>query len=125
MELFFGWLIFSGVVAYIASSRGRLATDYFLLSVLLSPIIGLIILLAKSNLAEETKKLRLHREEQDRQIEVLEAIKKQESAVGSVRENTVASTQLIADELEKLANLRDKGLLTNEEFEARKTMLLR
>lgn len=32
--------------------------------------------------------------------------------------------ELIADELSKLAQLRDQGVLTNDEFNARKTLLL-
>jgi len=32
--------------------------------------------------------------------------------------------ELIADELSKLAQLRDQGVLTNDEFNARKALLL-
>ncbi|MDP3422932.1 MAG: SHOCT domain-containing protein [Burkholderiaceae bacterium] len=123
MELFLGWLILSSVVAYIASSRGRLALDYFLLSVLLSPLVGLIVLLTKSNLAEEAKKARIRREDQDRQIEALKSAQNIGPSVHAPGEGT-SSSKLVADELEKLANLRDRGVLTEDEFQTRKSLLL-
>jgi hypothetical protein len=39
------WLILAGVVGWLATTRGKGFWTYFLLSVLLSPLIGLIILL--------------------------------------------------------------------------------
>lgn len=125
MGFFFGWLIFSGVVAYIASSRGRLAFDYFLLSVLLSPLVGLVILLTKPNLVEESKKTRLRREEQERQIEALRSAQGPGAQDDALRLDPAASGRLVADELEKLANLLAKGVLTAEEFQARKALLLK
>ncbi len=124
MELFLGWLIFSGVVAYIASSRGRLALDYFLLSALLSPLVGLIVLITKSNLVEEARKTRIRREDQDQHIEALKSAQTLGASVEASGQRT-GSSQLVADELEKLANLRDKGVLSEEEFQARKSLLLK
>lgn len=49
MELFFGWVIFSMVVGFIASSKGRSAFGFFLLAIFLSPIIAGIIVLAVQN----------------------------------------------------------------------------
>lgn len=43
MEIFFGWLIFSVVSGAIASAKGRSGIGYFLLSIVLSPIVGLIL----------------------------------------------------------------------------------
>ncbi len=125
MGFFFGWLIFSGVVAYIASSRGRLAFDYFLISVLLSPLIGLVILLTKPNLTEEAKKTRLRREDQDWQID---AMKSTQGSAGHDEVSKLAPSaagMLVADEIEKLASLLNKGALTDEEFQARKSLLLK
>lgn len=42
MEIFFGWIIFSIVVGVIASARGRSGIGYFFLSLILSPLIGLL-----------------------------------------------------------------------------------
>ena len=43
------WFFFCGLVAVVASGRGRSAFGFFLLSVILSPLIGLIIALVVSN----------------------------------------------------------------------------
>jgi len=45
MEIVIGWLIFSLVAAWIASSKGRSGFGVFVLSVLLSPLIGIIVAL--------------------------------------------------------------------------------
>lgn len=46
MELIVGWLIFAFVAAWIASSKGRSGFGIFILSVLLSPLVGIIVALA-------------------------------------------------------------------------------
>lgn len=46
MEILISWLIFAGVIGFIATQRGRSGIGFFLLSALLSPLIGLIVLLA-------------------------------------------------------------------------------
>ncbi|MBT9476371.1 SHOCT domain-containing protein [Polaromonas sp.] len=102
-----------------------LAFDYFLLSALLSPLVGLIVLLTKSNLAEEARKTRLRREDQDRQIEALKSVQNPGPVVQAAAVELPGSSHLVADELEKLANLRDKGVLSDEEFQARKSLLLK
>lgn len=43
MEIILGWFIFSIVAGVIASSKGRSGFGYFILSLLLSPIIGILI----------------------------------------------------------------------------------
>jgi hypothetical protein len=45
MEFFLAWLVLAVVVGIVASNRGRSGFGYFLLSLILSPLIGLIILL--------------------------------------------------------------------------------
>jgi len=45
MEIIIGWLIFSLVAAWIASSKGRSGFGIFILSVLLSPLVGIIVAL--------------------------------------------------------------------------------
>jgi hypothetical protein len=45
MELFFFWLIFAVLVGVFASKRGRSGFGYFILSVVLSPLIGFLIAL--------------------------------------------------------------------------------
>lgn len=43
MELFFGWILFSIVAGAIAGSKGRSGFGYFFLSLVLSPLIGIIL----------------------------------------------------------------------------------
>src|SRR5487761_1469467 len=53
MEFFIGWLIFAIVVAIAAEARGRNPFGWFLLSVVLSPLVGLILVLVVPNLRYE------------------------------------------------------------------------
>lgn len=48
MEIFIFWFIFSIVVGFVASTKGRSSIGYFLLSILISPLLGLIIILVLS-----------------------------------------------------------------------------
>lgn len=53
MELFLGWVVFAIVVAIAAGSRGRNGFGWFVLSILLSPLVGLILVLVMPNLRNE------------------------------------------------------------------------
>jgi hypothetical protein len=46
MELVLFWLVFAVVAGVIAASKGRSGLGYFVLSVLLSPVVGLILAVA-------------------------------------------------------------------------------
>lgn len=46
MEWLLGWFVFSVVVGIVAAGRGRSGLGYFVLSLLLSPLIGLILAIA-------------------------------------------------------------------------------
>jgi hypothetical protein len=46
VEIVIGWVIFSIVAGVIASGRGRSGFGYFLLSLLLSPLIGILLAVA-------------------------------------------------------------------------------
>ena len=48
-----GWILFAIVVGFAADARGRSGFGYFFLSLLLSPLIGLILVLVSPNLAQE------------------------------------------------------------------------
>lgn len=48
-----------------------------------------------------------------------------EDKISSIREGGAISTSSNLDELEKLASLHDKGIITDEEFEAKKKELLK
>lgn len=51
MEVFFLWLFLAGLVGALAGARGRSSGRWFLLSMVLSPLIGLIGVLATENRA--------------------------------------------------------------------------
>lgn len=53
MEVFFFWVIFSLFVAAIANSRGRSGFGWFIVSILISPLISVIILALMTNLATQ------------------------------------------------------------------------
>lgn len=55
------WLSFAVVAAVAASSRGRNGFGWFVLSVLLSPLVGLILVLVMPNLKAETQHTELMR----------------------------------------------------------------
>ncbi len=51
MEIFIFWLFFSIIAGVIASNKGRSGFGFFLLSVILSPLIGIVCaVVAKSNI---------------------------------------------------------------------------
>lgn len=52
MEIFLGWLVCSIVIGVIASSRGRSGFAWFLIAALLSPLIGLILVLVFPKLGQ-------------------------------------------------------------------------
>jgi hypothetical protein len=54
LEVFFFWVAFSVAVAILASNRGRSGFGWFLFSLLLSPLLGLIFVLVLRNLKTST-----------------------------------------------------------------------
>lgn len=134
MEIIFIWLLLAVGVGLLANSRGRSGIGFFLLSAILSPLLGLIVVLVMSNKIEDERKERLRREEEEkkeqlrreeheRQVESIKAIASRSDAVASSNAAGPAARS-VADELAKLAELRDKGVLTDSEFLAQKAALL-
>lgn len=129
------WGLMCVGVAALASSRGRSWFGFFLLSLVFSPLLGLIVVLVISNLAKE-RELESHRwrEEQNReaerkrehekQIESLRVLASSPARGSSAAQSPSSPAGSIADELTKLAALRDKGVLTADEFEQQKRTLL-
>ena len=82
MEIIFVWLLLAAGIGFLANSRGRSGFGFFLLSAVLSPLLGLIVVLVISNkreeekkeqirIADEERKERLRKEEHERQVEPL------------------------------------------------------
>jgi hypothetical protein len=120
MEIVLGWFMFSIVAGIIASSRGRSGFGYFMLSLILSPLIGLILAVAMPSLkvpsiSGSTTDARAELERNREHKKQLESLRLQADARPTIS---------VADELFKLAGLRDKGILTSDEFEQQKRTLL-
>ena len=138
MELFtviLVWGLMSWGVAALAGSRGRSAFGFFLLSFFFSPLLGLIVVLVMKNLTEENAKEYERRREDERreldrkrehekQLESLRAVTASQASHAPVQVAEPTTTHSLADELTKLAALRDKGILSIEEFEQQKKQLL-
>ena len=124
MEIVFVWLLLAGGVGFLADSRGRSGFGFFLLSTVLSPVLGLIVVLVMSNKIEDEKKEQHRREEHERQVESIRAIATRSDGSASSFASGSSPTRSVADELVKLAELRDKGILSDSEFQAQKAALL-
>jgi hypothetical protein len=106
----FGWLLLAVLVGVFGSDRQIGFWGAFLLSLILSPLIGLIIVLfsAKEEPAKpDTKTILL------------------ESKTDPTREPSVHTSGLsVPEQLEKLLALKEKGILTEEEFQIQKGKIL-
>jgi hypothetical protein len=114
VEGFFVWIFFSFLIALLAHARGRSGIGFFFLSAVLSPLIGLIAVLVVKNLKEEEQLELMRKEDHERQLASIRTI-------SSSRQETSASVRSsVADELEKLARLRERGILTESSFKNRR-----
>ena len=119
MEIVFFWLLFAGAVGIFAASRGRSGSGFFLLSVVLSPLLGFLIVMLTPNLATANDIEQQRREEHERQIEAIRSLANS-AAPGAA----AVAPPSVADEIQKLAALRDSGALTEDEFAAQKAAVL-
>ncbi|MEY2688775.1 MAG: hypothetical protein RL375_2973 [Pseudomonadota bacterium] len=125
MEIVIVWLLFAAGVGALASARGRNFFGYFALSVLLSPLLGLIVVLVTANLTQQQAAAELQRQADERaEWDRKQEHEKQLAALKALvppPAPPVSST----DELVALAALRDRGALTEEEFQQQKAAVLR
>lgn len=101
------WFILSFIVGFIGSNRRVGFWGAFLWSLFLSPLIGVIIAVA----SDSNESIRVRNERfklQKEQTEVLKKINNKES---------------ISDEVQRLSDMRNKGLITDVEFDAAKKKL--
>lgn len=130
--VFIVWVLLCWGVAALASSRGRSGFGFFLLSFFFSPLLGLIVVLVIKNLTVEAERESEKRREDDwREQERKREHEKQLESLRVLAAKVPASADMntvflgsLADELQKLASLRDKGVLTSDEFERQKQTLL-
>lgn len=104
------WITFSVLVGTLGSDRKIGFWGSFLLSIILSPVIALFITLFSKSLTQQRI-----------DDEMLQNQKEQTRLLAEKSDINLVS---IADEIEKLISLKDKGLLTEEEFQKAKQRLI-
>ena len=102
-----GWIIFSFVVGFVGSGRKIGFLGAFFLSLILSPVIGLIIALVSKDKEDEAYKKK-----------ILQAQKSQQETLNylSYSKQRKSSTNSLADELKKLKKLREENMISEDEF---------
>ena len=104
------WLIFSMLIGIIGSNRKIGFAGAFFLSLLLSPLIGLIFTLVSKSLSDEKY-----------EKELLEVQRKQKEAIENLSQKNASS---VSSELARTAELFEKGIINESEFEKIKTKLI-
>lgn len=110
MEIIFGWLLLSIIAGAIGSSRNIGFWGTFLLSLILSPLVGIIVALASR------RKDDIHY-----QKELLSTIANRPQQVVSTKEY---DTDDITSQLERITKLKSEGHITEEEFQSIKSRIL-
>lgn len=115
MEIILPWIIFSFIVGFVGTGKNIGFWGAFLLSLFLSPIIGLIIALTSKDVKEEEHKK-----------ETLQAQKDQKETLEQISEKHHVNTEpkSIADELEKLKKLRDQEIISEEEYQKLRSRII-
>ena len=124
-ELLILWLIFAAIVGAAASARGRSGFGWALLAVLMSPVLALILLVVLPNVADRARQLENEHRQRNHQLTMermtAAALRSNESVRAPVPE--AAHRDPVAT-LGVLAEARDRGLITADEFNAKKAELL-
>lgn len=110
MEIILVWVVLAILVGVLADSRGRSGIAWVLFSLILSPLIGLVVVMVMQDLRKASVDLADKRADRDAHLVALQAA--HAPKVG------------VADELERLDELRKRGLLTDAQFDAQKAKLL-
>ncbi len=113
MGIFFTWIILSFIVGFIGSDRKIGFGGAFFISLIFSPLIGLIFTLISKTNAEE-----IYRES------VLETQRSQQESLKKLSESKVTQKNSIADEIEKLQSLKNNNIISEEEFARLKNKII-
>jgi hypothetical protein len=105
MGIFFTWIILSFVVGFVGSDRKIGFGGAFFISLILSPLIGLIFALMSKTEEEEKYKQK-----------ILDTQKSQEESLKMLSKSKTIQKISIADEIEKLQKLKNNNSITEEEF---------
>jgi len=108
------WILGSFVAGLIGSGKRIGFIEAFFLSIFFSPVIGIIVAaMSKSDIDVEREK------------KLLQSSKKQEQVLQKMAEQSVKDSNIsVSNEILKLKELQNQGILTEEEFEVQKKKLL-
>ncbi len=108
------WVIGSFVAGLIGTDKRIGFFGAFFLSLIISPVIGIVVAaMSKSDADVEREK------------KLLQSNKKQEQVLQKMAEQSVKDSNIsVSNEILKLKELQNQGILTEEEFEAQKKKLL-
>lgn len=121
----FVWFFLSWGVGAFANSRGRSGIGFGLLSFFTSPLLGVIVVLIIKDINAENERDYRSALEHDRHLESVKAIARSNANhQPRIKHDNPKKSFSVADELSKLGALKEKGLLTEEEFSAQKRQLL-
>lgn len=101
MAIFVSWIFLSFIIGFIGDSRKIGFTGAFFVCILLSPLLGIIVVLSSKRKSDE-----------EWQKEILK---------NSTSKESVTS---VADEIEKLIHLKENGSISEEEFDNLKRKLI-
>jgi hypothetical protein len=113
MLFFLSWIILSFVIGIIGGNRKIGFLGAFLLSIFLSPLIGLIVTLVSKNEEDEKYKEKVFAVQQ-----------RQQEALKNIADAQKTKSVSIADELEKLRKLKEDNLITEDEFQSLKNRII-
>jgi hypothetical protein len=105
MGIVFGWIILSFIIGIVGSNRKIGFLSALFISLIFSPLIGLIFtLISKTDVEEKYIK------------SVLETQRSQQESLKELVSSKPNKNISLADEIEKLERLKNKNLITEEEF---------
>jgi hypothetical protein len=120
VELLVVWVIFAVIVGAAASGRGRSVAGWIVLAILISPLLALILLVVMPNLRDQRARDAAH----GQQLQQLAAIAAGQTAAPQPISAPAESRENPMVTLTTLADMRDRGLITIDEFVAKKVELL-
>lgn len=107
MGIAIAWIVLSFVVGFVGDGRKIGFFGAFALSLIFSPLVGILITLASSSKAQieyQQKMLNLQKQQIEKQNET--------------------QSPSIADEIRKLNDLKNEGLITDDEFNQQRSRIL-
>lgn len=119
MEFVF-WIGFAIAVGFWADSKGRNGFGWGLLSLVISPLLGAIILFFVSLKDQEKAEAQKNAE---KEVAIAEE-RRVQAETDAERKRTTIGANDFAAEIEKFFGLKENGLLTDQEFTERKQSLI-